>query len=245
MRNLLRTLAGSNEKNEKSAGSPFYLVLPESISMVIGWRLAEGYARPPDRSARNPVRRGTLMDDFICSCLQLSADRWPPDHYTLLGLEPQETDTTQIERRVEERMEELRRYQLTHADQVTDGMNRLAQALVCLTDPVARQAYDAMLRARSADARARARRPDPSVGLRFSPPRMELDRAPSPRAHSRGFPRWLLFAWSLWLLIGVGGLMAVILNFPDIKASYSGAKATKKLQEPRAAVPPPARRRGP
>src|SRR5437899_5445108 len=94
------------------------------------------------------VRRGTLMDELICSCLGLPANRWPPDHYTLLALEPRETDTRQIEQRVQERTEKLRRYQLTHADQVTDGMNRLAQALVCLTDPVAKQAYDAMLLAR-------------------------------------------------------------------------------------------------
>ena len=35
-------------------------------------------------------------------------------------------------------MERLRRYQLAHPDAVTDAMNRLAQALVCLTDPAAK-----------------------------------------------------------------------------------------------------------
>src|SRR5262245_12031578 len=39
-------------------------------------------------------------------------------------------------------MDRLRAHQLLHPDAVTEGMNRLAQALVCLTDPVARAAYD-------------------------------------------------------------------------------------------------------
>src|SRR5437899_5144730 len=82
---------------------------------------------------------------LICSCLQLSAAHWPPDHYTLLGLDPREVEPARIEHSVQERMEQLRRYQLTHAEQVTEGMNRLAQALVCLTDPAAKRAYDAAL----------------------------------------------------------------------------------------------------
>ncbi len=39
-------------------------------------------------------------------------------------------------------MELLRAHQLLHPDTVTAGMNRLAQALVCLTNPVTRAAYD-------------------------------------------------------------------------------------------------------
>src|SRR5438128_7374589 len=86
-----------------------------------------------------------MSHQLICSCLQLSPDHWPPDHYTLLGLDPREVESARIEHCVQERMEKLRRYQLTHAEQVTEGMNRLAQALVCLTDPVAREVYDARL----------------------------------------------------------------------------------------------------
>src|SRR5438128_6339197 len=103
-----------------------------------------------------------MSHQLICSCLQLSPDHWPPDHYTLLGLDPREVESSRIERRVQERMERLRRYQLTHAEQVTEGMNRLAQALVCLTDPVARAAYDAKLfprRAKQPTVTADSRRP--------------------------------------------------------------------------------------
>jgi hypothetical protein len=45
-----------------------------------------------------------------------------------------------------ERMERLRPHQLKYPELVTEGMNRLAQALVCLTDRDARAAYDRTLR---------------------------------------------------------------------------------------------------
>src|SRR5262249_10321535 len=84
--------------------------------------------------------------ELICSALGLRPDRWPPDHYTLLGLPPGEVDAVQVEERVLERRERLRPSQLAHPDPVTDAMNRLAQALVCLSDPAAKAAYDATLR---------------------------------------------------------------------------------------------------
>jgi hypothetical protein len=42
-------------------------------------------------------------------------------------------------------MERLRMHQLRHPELVTEGMNRLAQALICLTDAGTRAAYDAEL----------------------------------------------------------------------------------------------------
>ncbi len=80
--------------------------------------------------------------DRLCSWLGLSPGAWPPDHYALLGLARGTGDFADIEARVLDRMEWLRQHQLLHPDAVTAGMNRLAQALVCLTDPVARAAYD-------------------------------------------------------------------------------------------------------
>jgi hypothetical protein len=76
------------------------------------------------------------------SWLELPGGPWPPDHYTLLGLGLGAGSFPDIEARVLDRMERLRPHQLRHPDLVTEGMNRLAQALVCLTDPVARAAYD-------------------------------------------------------------------------------------------------------
>ena len=81
---------------------------------------------------------GTLL----CGWLGLPPGAWPPDHYALLDLARGAGDLADVEARVLDRMELLRPYQLVHPDATTEGMNRLAQALVCLTDPVARAAYD-------------------------------------------------------------------------------------------------------
>jgi WD40 repeat protein len=81
----------------------------------------------------------------ICDWLGLPAKAWPPDHYRLLGLPLGEGDAARIEQQVHDRLEVVRRYQLLHPDHVTEAMNRLAQAFVCLTDPQAKEEYDAKL----------------------------------------------------------------------------------------------------
>ncbi|MFN4258809.1 MAG: hypothetical protein ACK4RK_05895 [Gemmataceae bacterium] len=87
-----------------------------------------------------------MSHDIIRAWLKLPTNDWPPDHYTLLDLSPEEADAHRIEQAVQERMDIVRRYQLLHPDQVTEAMNRLAQALICLTDPKARAKYDSTLR---------------------------------------------------------------------------------------------------
>jgi hypothetical protein len=81
--------------------------------------------------------------ELICTWLGLSGACWPPDHYTLLGLPPGETDCARIEQHVHERLARLRCYQISHPGPATEAMNRLAQAFICLTDPEAKRAYDA------------------------------------------------------------------------------------------------------
>jgi hypothetical protein len=83
--------------------------------------------------------------DVICSWLGLPPGTWPPDHYRLLGLQPGEDDTALIEQHVHERLDTVRRYQMTHPEQATEAMNRLAQAFVCLTEPSSKKSYDAQL----------------------------------------------------------------------------------------------------
>lgn len=82
--------------------------------------------------------------DLISSWLGLPAGSWPPDHYTLLGLPRGQADAQRVEQHVHERLARLRPYQLNHPDQVTEAMNRLAQAFTCLTDPEAKRVYDAV-----------------------------------------------------------------------------------------------------
>jgi hypothetical protein len=74
-----------------------------------------------------------MNHELICAWLGLPAEAWPPDHYRLLGLDPGEHDVGVIEQRVQQRLDAVRRYQMTHPDLATEAMNRLAQALVCLT----------------------------------------------------------------------------------------------------------------
>ena len=87
------------------------------------------------------------MHEQICEILGLSPKTWPPNHYALLGLKRGESDGQLIETRVHDRMRQVRPYQLSYPEQVTEVMNRLAQAFACLTDPTARQAYDESLQA--------------------------------------------------------------------------------------------------
>src|SRR5437879_4025111 len=86
-----------------------------------------------------------MSHELICNWLGLPATSWPPDHYTLLALPPGEQDIARIEQAVHERMDRVRRYQLAHQEPATEAMNRLAQALCCLTDPAAKRAYDTAL----------------------------------------------------------------------------------------------------
>jgi hypothetical protein len=86
-----------------------------------------------------------MGQDKLRGWLNLPVGPWPPDHYALIGLTRGEGTAEQIEVRVLERLERLRRYQLPHPDEATEGMNLLARALDTLTDPEARRAYDRSL----------------------------------------------------------------------------------------------------
>lgn len=77
--------------------------------------------------------------------LQLRDGPWPPSHYALIGLADGAGTSEEIEARVLERLERLRRYQLPHPEEATVGMNLLAKALDCLTNPESRRSYDRSL----------------------------------------------------------------------------------------------------
>ena len=80
--------------------------------------------------------------DLLCTWLNLPKAPWPPNYYLLLGLAWGQGSTEEIEHRVLERMEKLRQHQLMRPDAVTRGMNLLAQAMNCLTNPITRLEYD-------------------------------------------------------------------------------------------------------
>lgn len=93
-----------------------------------------------------------MSHELICSWLGLPAGEWPPDHYRLLGLSPGEANVELIELRAQQRLDSVRRYQMMHPEPATEAMNRLAQALVCLTEPAAKKKYDEALTGSSATA---------------------------------------------------------------------------------------------
>jgi hypothetical protein len=65
--------------------------------------------------------------------LSLPAGGWPPDDRVLLGLPPGPVDADLAEQNALARMETLRPHQLLHPELVTEGMNRLAQALIAVS----------------------------------------------------------------------------------------------------------------
>ncbi len=68
--------------------------------------------------------------------LRLSPGReWPPPAAELLGLPP-EPNAEIVEQQVLERLQWLRAYQTTYPDLVTEGMNRLAQAMLELLERI-------------------------------------------------------------------------------------------------------------
>jgi hypothetical protein len=75
--------------------------------------------------------------NLLRTWLGLPPGPWPPADRELLrfGLEP--VSPADVELRALEQMEKLRPHQLVHPDLVTEGMNRLAQALITLTSTVA------------------------------------------------------------------------------------------------------------
>lgn len=72
-------------------------------------------------------------------------EEWEPNYYRLLGLQVGEPDLQAIEDRVLHFMEKLRQFQLTHPEMATSGMNLLATAIDCLTDPSKRDDYHAKI----------------------------------------------------------------------------------------------------
>lgn len=75
---------------------------------------------------------------LLLTWLGLPPGGWPPDDRALLGLPPAGgVDVAAAEQNALERMERLRPHQLVHPELVTEGMNRLAQALFAVTAPPA------------------------------------------------------------------------------------------------------------
>ncbi|GIW79990.1 MAG: hypothetical protein KatS3mg105_1797 [Gemmatales bacterium] len=87
--------------------------------------------------------------DLLCQWLGLPPKSWPPDYYTLLGLQRGESDLERIEEHVHQRLMQLRSYQLNYPELVTEAMNQIARAFTCLTDEKSRLEYEKTLMAQA------------------------------------------------------------------------------------------------
>jgi hypothetical protein len=102
--------------------------------------------------------------DLLRSWLGLPPGPWPPDDRTLLGLAVDDAPLpADVELRALEQMEKLRPHQIRYPDLVTEGMNRLAQAMIGLTDPARGSApvVAASVSPPPPPPRPKARRPKP------------------------------------------------------------------------------------
>src|SRR5262245_25397567 len=86
-----------------------------------------------------------MTNDKLRGWLNVPDGPWPPDHYALIGLPVGAGSPQEIEARVLERLELLRRYQLPPPGEATEGMHLPARALDTLADPDARRRYDRTL----------------------------------------------------------------------------------------------------
>lgn len=137
---------------------------------------SRGQAGLPEPPARPKI--AGVDHSLLRSWLGLPPGPWPPDHYALLGLPPGSSDPAAVEVAALERMARLRQHQLLHPELVTEGMNRLAQALVCLTDPAARAAYEAQLGLTPAVVEAPSPRPPEPPPLPYE----VVEKFPGPTA---------------------------------------------------------------
>lgn len=81
-----------------------------------------------------------MKTESLRTWLGLPPGPWPPDDRTLLGMPAGPTTAIDVETRAMAQMDKLRPYQLTSPDVVTEGMNRLAQAMIALSDEANRRA---------------------------------------------------------------------------------------------------------
>jgi hypothetical protein len=128
-----------------------------------------------------------MNQEILCSWLGLPKTAWPPDAWTLLGLTRGEHDLPVIEARVQDRMATLRHYQLSFPEEATEGMNRLAEAFVTLTEACSKkQAAEAIASSPTKPAHAAALAKDETsvskntkVDWRHEPPPVRHESASS------------------------------------------------------------------
>ncbi len=72
-----------------------------------------------------------------------------PDHYSLLGLQPFESDSNRIVEAADQQMIKIRQHQTGPRGAFTQGiLNQIAEAKICLSKPASKSVYDRALKAK-------------------------------------------------------------------------------------------------
>src|SRR5262245_27816867 len=83
--------------------------------------------------------------DCYSDWLGIPAGPRPPNHYVLLGLEPNESDPKKISEAAAARLRLVRQYGLRYPKESTELLNEIAAAEVCLLDLDSKAKYDQSL----------------------------------------------------------------------------------------------------
>ena len=147
-----------------------------------------------DRLLERGVRGLNGFDSYAQWLGIPTADR-PLNHYELLGLTTGESDSVRIRAATIERSAHVRRYCLgPHGDEATRLLGELGAAFACLSDPVAKAAYD--LRLGVAEASDSSADMAPPAVRHFEKPDEEIP----PRQAAAGAKKTLAMARSfVWL----------------------------------------------
>ena len=127
-----------------------------------------------------------MNTQLLQSWLDLTTGTWPPPPHVLLGL-PTTTDGAAAERRALKLMSKLRPHQLLHPELVTEGMNRLAQAMLVFARaappiaPAFAPAVDSVAREADATVPTLHRRLDVPTPVVFDAEIVEMKRPPTVR----------------------------------------------------------------
>jgi hypothetical protein len=113
-----------------------------------------------------------MKPELLCTWLGLEKTTWPPEPRTLLGLARDEHDLAVVEKRVHDCMNKLRTYQLSYPEEATEGMNRLAEAFITLTEACSKERNGAAVEAGA--------KPSAPPDWRAEPPPVRKEPAETP-----------------------------------------------------------------
>lgn len=168
--------------------------------------------------------------ELLRGWLGLDDGAWPPDPHRLLGVAPGERDLARIEHQVQERLAKLRCHQISHPDEATEGMNRLAQAFVALMDGCAKAAPPAPVTPASESAIGETPMP-PTSSDTISDRRTQLDWQAAPPPVRRATPTPVIAAAPPTAVVSGNGVDKLSKEIPRAKPAPGDIANTQLIRQ--------------